>query len=151
MHATAVERQRIYESLRLDGVVRLDPAHGLKLGRRHRFTIEWRSVFELLNDTREIKKTRVEYFTDEYADWEQKFLGEVKIRLDGIPMQEPTPAAASRDLVRSLIAFASPHGRGEDVPKEVSAYPLRCSSHLSLCSGLTSSPLGDERAGQGVQ
>jgi DNA-binding Lrp family transcriptional regulator len=46
-----------------------------------------------LYSTREYKKTRVEYFTDDYADWERKFLGEVKIRLDGIPVQEPAPVA----------------------------------------------------------
>jgi hypothetical protein len=39
--------------------------------------------------------TLVEYRRDEYADWEQKFLGEVKIRLDGIPMGEPAAAVAS--------------------------------------------------------
>jgi hypothetical protein len=91
-YATPAERRRIYELLQLDGVVRLAPEHGIKLGRRHRFTIEWRSVFELLDDTRDIKKTRVEYFTDDYADWERKFLGEVKIRLDGIPTPEPAHA-----------------------------------------------------------
>ncbi|HEY7064724.1 MAG TPA: AsnC family transcriptional regulator [Chloroflexota bacterium] len=47
-----------------------------------------------LYSSREYKKTRVEYFTDDYADWERKFLGEVKIRLDGIPAQEPQPTAA---------------------------------------------------------
>ena len=43
-----------------------------------------------LYSTREYKKTRVEYFTDDYADWERKFLGEVKINLEGIPVPEPS-------------------------------------------------------------
>ncbi|HZR98261.1 MAG TPA: AsnC family transcriptional regulator [Chloroflexota bacterium] len=47
-----------------------------------------------LYSTREYKKTRVEYFTDDYADWERRFLGEVKINLEGVPAQEPAPAAA---------------------------------------------------------
>jgi siroheme decarboxylase len=45
-----------------------------------------------LYSTREYKKTRVEYFTDDYADWERKFLGEVKINLEGLPMSEPAAA-----------------------------------------------------------
>ena len=45
-----------------------------------------------LYSSREYKKTRVEYFTDEYADWERKFLGEVKIDLGGLPMQAPASA-----------------------------------------------------------
>jgi hypothetical protein len=40
------------------------------------------------------KLTNYLYFTDDYADWERKFLGEVKINLEGIPMQEPVSAAA---------------------------------------------------------
>jgi siroheme decarboxylase len=47
-----------------------------------------------LYSTREYKKTRVEYFTDEYADWERKFLGEVKISLEGLPVPEPASAGA---------------------------------------------------------
>jgi siroheme decarboxylase len=45
-----------------------------------------------LYSTREYKKTRVEYFTDDYADWERKFLGEVKINLEGLPMSESAAA-----------------------------------------------------------
>ena len=41
---------------------------------------------------RDYTKTLVEYLTDDYADWERKFLAEVKIRLDGIPAQKPAPA-----------------------------------------------------------
>jgi hypothetical protein len=37
----------------------------------------------------------VEYFTDEYADWERKFLGEVKIDLGGLPRSEPVAAATA--------------------------------------------------------
>jgi site-specific DNA recombinase len=94
-HATAGERRRIYELLRLEGTVRLDSEHGIKLGRRHRFAIEWAAIIPLVDDAREYKKTRVAYFTDDYADWERKFLGEVKINLEGLPMKEPAAATAS--------------------------------------------------------
>jgi hypothetical protein len=33
----------------------------------------------------ELKKVRVSYYTDAYAEWERENLGEVKIALDGIP------------------------------------------------------------------
>ncbi|HLH22170.1 MAG TPA: recombinase family protein [Chloroflexota bacterium] len=93
-HATPAERRRVYELLRLEGTVRLDPEQGVQLGRRHRFSIAWTSVLDLSHDTREVKKTRVEYFTDDYADWERKFLGEVKISLGGVPAPEPAAAPA---------------------------------------------------------
>lgn len=51
------------------------------------------SDYVSLYSTREYKKTRVEYFTDDYADWERKFLGEVKINLEGLPMAERAEAA----------------------------------------------------------
>src|SRR5579884_2880565 len=47
-----------------------------------------------LYSTREYKKVRVSYYTDAYARWELENLGQVKISLEGIPLQEPAPAAA---------------------------------------------------------
>jgi len=41
-----------------------------------------------------VKKVRVSYYTDAYARWELENLGQVKISLEGIPLQEPAPAAA---------------------------------------------------------
>jgi hypothetical protein len=46
-----------------------------------------------LYSTREYKKIRLQFYTDEYAEWERKNLGQVKISLEGIPLQEPEPAA----------------------------------------------------------
>jgi DNA-binding Lrp family transcriptional regulator len=47
-----------------------------------------------LYSSREYKKVRLQFYTDEYANWERDNLGQVKISFDGIPMQEPAPAAA---------------------------------------------------------
>jgi site-specific DNA recombinase len=93
-HATGAERRRVYDLLRLRGKVRLDPDHGVKLGRRHRFAVDWDAVIELQHSGKNYKKTRVEYFTDDYADWERRFLGEVKISLEGIPASEPVTVAS---------------------------------------------------------
>lgn len=46
-----------------------------------------------LYSSREYKKVRVNYFTDDYAEWERKHLGEVKIRLDGIPEADTASVA----------------------------------------------------------
>jgi DNA-binding Lrp family transcriptional regulator len=48
-----------------------------------------------LYSTREYKKTRVSYFTDEYAEWERKFLGEARIDLGGIPRSAPAAATSA--------------------------------------------------------
>ena len=43
-----------------------------------------------LYSAREFKKTRVLFYTDEYARWERENLGEVKVAIDGIPRSETT-------------------------------------------------------------
>jgi site-specific DNA recombinase len=91
--ASPADRRRIYQLLHLGGTVRLDPEHGLKLGRKHRFAVDWKGLIELQNGGSEYKKVRVEYYTDAYANWERDNLGEVKIALDGIPLAEPTAAS----------------------------------------------------------
>jgi hypothetical protein len=48
--ATTAEQHRIYELLQLRGTVRLDPEHGIKLGRR-RFSIDWQAVLDLRHET----------------------------------------------------------------------------------------------------
>jgi len=75
--------------------VRQDEERGIRFGRRHRFAVDWDTVLEVQAGTRDVKKTRVEYFTDEYADWERKFPGEVKIDLGGLPRSEPVAAATA--------------------------------------------------------
>ncbi len=45
-----------------------------------------------LYSAREFKKVRVNYYTDDYARWEQENLGEVKVALDGIPRSESVPS-----------------------------------------------------------
>jgi hypothetical protein len=46
-----------------------------------------------MNGTREHKKIRLQFYTDEYANWERDNLGQVKISLEGIPMSAPAEAA----------------------------------------------------------
>jgi hypothetical protein len=48
-----------------------------------------------LYSAREFKKVRVNYYTDDYANWERKNLGGVKIALDGIPRSEPAASVTS--------------------------------------------------------
>jgi site-specific DNA recombinase len=93
-HATDADRRRVYELLRLRGKVRLDPEHGVKFGRRHRFAVDWNGLIEVGTGGREYKKVRVVYYSDDYAEWERKYLGTVKISLDGIPMAEPAAVPA---------------------------------------------------------
>ena len=45
--------------------------------------------------TRQLKKVRVWFYTDAYAEWERENLGEVKIAVDGIPRSEPAVSGAS--------------------------------------------------------
>ena len=45
-----------------------------------------------LYSTREYKKVRLQFYTDDYANWERDNLGVVKIAHSGIPAQEATPA-----------------------------------------------------------
>jgi hypothetical protein len=42
-----------------------------------------------------LKKVRVNYYTDAYAEWERENLGEVKIALDGSPRREAAAATSS--------------------------------------------------------
>jgi hypothetical protein len=91
--ATRPDRRQIFTLLRLTGRVREDPEHGIKLGRRHRFAVQWDAIIELLNGGSDFKKVRVEFYTDAYAEWERQNLGEVKISLDGIPRSEPAASA----------------------------------------------------------
>ncbi len=44
-----------------------------------------------MNGTRELKKVRLQFYTDAYAQWERDNLSVVKINLEGIPLQEPAP------------------------------------------------------------
>jgi DNA-binding Lrp family transcriptional regulator len=46
-----------------------------------------------LYSTREYKKVRLQFYTDEYANWERENLGAVKVSLEGIPEQGAAPAA----------------------------------------------------------
>lgn len=86
------QRRELYRLLHLRGRVRLDPTHGMQLGRRHRFSVSWDGVLELPHLGREYKKVRVSYFTDDYAEWEREHLGVVKINLEGIPALAATTA-----------------------------------------------------------
>lgn len=52
--------------------------------------------YRALYSTREYKKVRVRYYTDDYARWELEHLGVVKINLEGVPTQEPA-ASSLRD------------------------------------------------------
>jgi hypothetical protein len=47
---------------------------------------------------REYKKVRVQFYTDDYANWERDNLGEVKIALDGIPRSEVAAIASMKRL-----------------------------------------------------
>jgi hypothetical protein len=42
--------------------------------------------------TRTFKNIRLQFYPDEYANWEREYLGQVKISLEGIPLQEPAAA-----------------------------------------------------------
>jgi hypothetical protein len=44
--------------------------------------------------TREFKKFRLQFYSDTYAEWERKNLGEVKVSLGGIPRAESTASGA---------------------------------------------------------
>jgi hypothetical protein len=88
-NATRSEQRRVFELMRLRGHVREDSEHGVKLGRRHYFAVDWEAVIELSNGGNVFKKVRVNYYTDDYANWERENLGGVKIALDGIPRSEP--------------------------------------------------------------
>jgi site-specific DNA recombinase len=48
--ASQADRRRAYELLRLRGRVALDAERGVKLGRRHRFSTDWRALVELRNE-----------------------------------------------------------------------------------------------------
>ena len=48
-----------------------------------------------LYSTREYKKVRLLFYTDEYANWERDNLGRVQVSVEGIPMQEAASAPAS--------------------------------------------------------
>ena len=40
-------RRRIFQAVRLRGVVRFDPEHGARIGHKNRFTIRWGSLLSL--------------------------------------------------------------------------------------------------------
>ncbi len=48
-----------------------------------------------LYSTREYKKVRLRFYTDEYAEWERENLGVVKIDISGIPRTEPVTASST--------------------------------------------------------
>ena len=93
--ADDADRRHVYELLKLRGTVRLDNETGMKLGRRHRFLIEWLGVVGLLDTDREYKKTRVRYFTPEMDEWEAKHLADAAGRQNSAPLREAQPTGAS--------------------------------------------------------
>jgi hypothetical protein len=44
---TPEQRRRIFQAVRLRGVVRFDPEHGARIGRKNHFTIQWGSLLSL--------------------------------------------------------------------------------------------------------
>lgn len=72
--ATTLQQRQVYKLLRLQCRVRYDAEAGVPLGRRHRFSLDWQAVIELRNGTKEYKKTRVRYFTEELDAWEREYL-----------------------------------------------------------------------------
>jgi hypothetical protein len=72
------DRRRIYDLLRLQVRLRRDDSEaGIKFARKNRFGIALRS-FELADNDREHKKTRMRFYTDEYAAWEAKHMPQVE-------------------------------------------------------------------------
>lgn len=63
----------ILQGLDLRGAVR-DDVNGEPMGRRYRWTIAWSTAAGLLHGEREYKKTRVRFYTPDYAEWEDRNL-----------------------------------------------------------------------------
>ena len=71
--ASTADRRRVFTVLRLRGAVRLGE-NGIKLGRKHRFEIEWSAVVQLRGGDQEYKKTRLRFYTEAYQEWEAKYM-----------------------------------------------------------------------------
>ncbi len=72
LKAVPLLQRKVHLDLKLHGRVRDDEA-GIELG-RHRFSIAWQAVVELKDGGRDYKKTRVRYFTPDYAEWSAKYM-----------------------------------------------------------------------------
>jgi len=59
----------IVRGLDLRGAVRDDP-EGEPLGRRYRWVIAWSTAAGVVTGDRDLKKTRVRFYTPDYAEWE---------------------------------------------------------------------------------
>ena len=73
-HAGPQERRRVFELLKLRLAVRRDDQNGIKLARVHRFGLDYRAVIELSDSGNQYKKTRLRFYTDDYAEWEAKHM-----------------------------------------------------------------------------
>jgi hypothetical protein len=51
--ADNLARRRVLQMLKLRGVVRLDPEHGIRLAKRNRYSIEWEAIIRLQRNERE--------------------------------------------------------------------------------------------------